>query len=635
MVPGRLLKKPNAGPWWQRVSYKLALQCTVVFTFLALFWTLASLSPSTDKSHPVNMITGEIVLVVLWVFSLGLTLKARGRSPIKINIRRLILDHPQVWVVAVYLALSCWDIQVFPMCDNGAYFNSTLNAVQHFNFVLGPSLKAMKLYGHPSYGYAAYMMLGQFLGYGNFVMANAQVRLLSAAAILAFAGIVGYLFPGPSRRWQRVLITALFAFMPLVYGVSLGITTDHAVLVFLCLTICLYMLDAPVLALASGVMLCFSKEAGALLYGSLVVSLYAVLLPYQAKGGSGPWLKSFVKSALKNSYLWIPLILFGIYILVDGQLWMFNNPHDLLQSSSNFIALTYSTAYDKTIQIFLANFNWVIWGLIGMGLLIGIYRLRGRITRPGRISEQMIWLIVLALSLVPFLVVNYILNTWNNPRYIVPLSLFEMVFLMKAIETMWQRFLLQAGVLAVSLVLLFAACFKTFDPVLFHFFPTFNFGDHRMSFYNSQRTLCDLTVYNREFVYYNQLFDRFLQQSHMNPATDELVFFTSDYLLSHNIAYEWTGTDWTGTPYVNPGSMTRTYDPKGNLPLKTQIFPTAGPADVSALPTHAFTIRTFWRESLQTQADATIQKYYRIVRQIHVEEDGYTLDGYELVLKAR
>lgn len=633
MFNGHPLSDLKSGPLWHGVSYKIALQCTIVLTFLTLFWTLASLSPYTDKSFPVNLITGEIVLILLWVLSVVLTLKANGRS--SIDLRSLVHAHPEIWVVAVYLVLSCWDIKVFPMCDNGAYFKSVLDAVHHFNFVLGDSLKAMKLYGHPAYGYAAYMMLGQFLGYGNFVVANVQVRLLSAAAILAFAGIVGTLFPDPSRRWPRVLITALFAFIPLVYGVSLTISTDHAVLVFLCLTICFYMLDAPVLALASGVMLCFSKEAGALLYGSLVVSLYAILLPYQARNGSGSRLKGFVKNAVKNSYLLIPLALFAIYIFVDGQLWMFNNPHDLLQSSTNFIAVKYSTSYDKTVQIFLANFNWVIWGLIGLGLLIGAYRLLGKKTRPGRMSEQGVWLIVLGLTLVPFLLVNYILNTWNNPRYIVPISLFAMLFLMKAIETIGQRVLIRTGVLTVSLVLLFASCFKTFDPVLFHFFPTFNFGDHRMSFYNSQRTLCDLTLYDREFVYYNRLFDRFLQQSHLNPAADEFVFFTDDYLLSHNIAYEWTGTDWTGTLYINPGSMTRTYDPKGNLPLRAQIFPSAGPPDVSSLPAHAFTVRTFWRESLQKQADATIQKYYRIVRQIHVDEDGYTLDGYELVLKTR
>jgi hypothetical protein len=620
-------QRTSSGRPWSAVSFSIAWQIAVVLTFLVLFWTLASISPYTVKTFRFNLIAGEIVLILLWVFSLVFTF--RLRQPGSIHFRHWVLDHPQIWVVAIYLALSSLDLGVLPMCDNGAYFKSVLDAVRNFNFVLGDSLKAMKLYGHPAYAYAAYMMLGQFLDYGNFVVANVQVRLLSASAILAFAGIVEYLFPGQERRWTRLLITALFSFIPLVYGVSLTVSTDHAVLVFLCLTIWFYVLDAPILTLASGVMLCFSKEAGALLYGSWVVGLYAVLLPYRTRGE----MKSFLKKALENSYVWVPLALFAIYLMVDGQLWMFNNPHDLLQNSSNFISLSSSTAYDKTVQIFLANFNWVIWGLIGLGLITGIQLLMDKKNRPWRMSEQSAWFLVFILTLAPFFVANYLLNTWNNPRYLVPLCLFEMLFLLKAVETIWQRFLLRTGVLAVSLVLLFASCFKTFDPVLFQLFPTFEFGDHRMSFYNSQRTLCDLTLYDREFVYYNRLFDRFLQASHMNPTVDSFVFFTDDYLLSHNIAYEWTGTDWTGTLYINPETMTRTYNPQGNFPLRFQIFPTEGPVNASSLPSHAFTIQTFWRQSLQNEADATIQKYYRVVRQIHVDEDGYTLDGYELMLK--
>jgi hypothetical protein len=610
-------------------SFKMAWQSTIVLTFLTLFWTLAFISPYTNKSAWQYFVVGEIILVFFLGLSAILTFK--GNATRNINLRRIIIDHPQIWVVLLYVILSTPDLTIIPMCDSGAYFKSVLDAVRGFNFVPGASLKAMILFGHPAFGYAAYLMLGQFISFANFWVANLQARILAAAVILAFAGIVDALFAGKLGKLERLLITGLFAFNPLVYGLSMTVSVDFAVLVFLCLTFYFYLHNKTILVLASGIMLCFSKEAGALLYGSFVIVLFAVFLHYSATRENSRFNgRLYINSLIKNSYLIVPVLLFGIYLLTIGQMWIFSSPQDLLQSQSRFV-LDRTVIFDKTVQIFLANFNWIIWGLIAAGYFAGLFWRMRLASQMGQSGEQNIWLVVLAITLLPFLAINYVFKTWDNARYIVPVIFFELIFLIKALEVSRLIYPLRLGVLAISFVLFFVGCFRTIDPVLIHLFPTFMFGDHRMSFYNSQFTLCDLTLYNREYTYYNRLFDQFLQESKFNPEKDAFVFMTDNYLISHNVSYNWTGTDWTGNLYVDPRTLTRTYNPNGNILLKAQVY--QGDIDVSSLPEHAFTIRIFWRKSLGNMADALIRQYYEEVREIKVMQDGYSLDGYELVLK--
>jgi hypothetical protein len=313
-------------------GFRIAWQSALVLSFLTLFWTLAWLSPWTDKSHRLAPVGGAVLLVLLWVPAMVLTFKGSGRR--RISLRGLVRDNPQLWIVAVYLILAVRDINMIPTCDNGAYFRMVLDAVQQFNFDLGHSLTAMKLAGHPAQAYAAYMMLGQFLGFTHFQIANLQSYLLHVIGILAFAGIVGHLFPGRERRWERLLATALFAFTPLVYGLSLTMSPDFAVLAFLCLVIWAILRNYPVLAVASAAMLCFTKEAGALLYASLVLGIFGLLVPYQAWHSPAARWRALASGMWKNLHLLLPLALYAFYIASDGQLWIFSSAGSRLDDAA-------------------------------------------------------------------------------------------------------------------------------------------------------------------------------------------------------------------------------------------------------------------------------------------------------------
>jgi hypothetical protein len=303
-----------------------------------------------------------------------------------------------------------------------------------------------------------------------------------------------------------------------------------------------------------------------------------------------------------------------------------------LVSATQFIPSDASTMRDPTIQMFVANFNWVVWGLIGLGLLARPLRRRSLGARHAETSGPGGWFGVLGVVLLPFVLANFSFGTWDNARYILPVCFFAVLFLVKALEGSWRRGW-RIAALALCLGLFIASCFRTFDPIVVRLFPTFRFGDHRMSFYNSTATVCDLSFYNREYVYYSRLFERFLQEAGYEPGADEFVFFTGNIwagLANHNIEYLWTGGRLLGPLYIDAETMTRTYEAKENPRLQSTIF-VRGESDPSILPSHAYSIELFWIRKLRDLSVSEMNDYYRVLREIRVEEDGYALIGYELV----
>lgn len=103
----------------QSRGFEIAWHSALVLSFLTLFWALASLSPWTDKSDPLALVGGAVILVLLWVPAKALTIRWRERLPV--SPRRLLHDNPQLWIVALYLILAVRDLNVLPTCDHGAY----------------------------------------------------------------------------------------------------------------------------------------------------------------------------------------------------------------------------------------------------------------------------------------------------------------------------------------------------------------------------------------------------------------------------------------------------------------------------------------------------------------------------------
>lgn len=82
--------------------------------------------------------------------------------------------------------------------------------------------------------------------------------------------------------------------------------------------------------------------------------------------------------------------------------------------------------------------------------------------------------------------------------------------------------------------------------------------------------------------------------------------------------------------YLEPATLRRSFVEAGCLPLRSTIF-VRGDSDPSILPAHAYSIEPFWIRKLHDLSVSEMKDYYRVIREIRVEEDGYLLVGYELI----
>jgi hypothetical protein len=355
-------------------------------------------------------------------------------------------------------------------------------------------------------------------------------------------------------------------------------------------------------------------------------------VPHDAWRGQAAWHRGLATGWKKYLHLLLPLALYAFYLARGEPLWRFGSVQDAT-SAVDFLSPNPWTLWDKTVQLFLANFNWLVWGLTAASLPLAILWRRRKAFQPPAPSGPGIWFVVLIVTMVPFLLVNYLFVTWNNARYVLPVCVVAILFLVRALESWVRPIQIRAAALAILVVPFGASCFRTLDPALLQAFSTFAFGEHRMSFYNSVPTICDLTFYNREYVHYNRLFDRFLTKAGYDPEADEFVFFTGGVwaeLAHHNLEYLWTGGRLLGPMYVEPGTLKRSFTATGNPLLRSTIF-VMGETAPSSLPGHAYTIQLFWMSELRDLSAAQMNAFYRVVREIRVEEDGYSLVGYELV----
>jgi hypothetical protein len=240
---------------------------SVIFLLL-LFFDLGILSPVTDKNYitPCTTILLLICNSLASILLLSFTIKKFNVIKQK-KIRDLISNNPVIIILILYTFAKIFYIDTMLRWDGAWYFTRLLESVENFNFTFNSFLKDFNWYGHPSMGYAFLMSLSQFLDFGNHLLLNIENLIIALVSILLFYKILTYLFKDNGLNTaEYVLLTALFAFNPLYFGVSLSFSLDFPVLVFLLASIWALLYNRMILFALFGTILVFSKETGTLLY---------------------------------------------------------------------------------------------------------------------------------------------------------------------------------------------------------------------------------------------------------------------------------------------------------------------------------------------------------------------------------
>ena len=468
--------------------------------------------------------------------------------------------------LALYAATVLAYLDFVPIWDGLAYSRDCL-----VKAVTGPfSLMSFNCFAHPTMAYVLLLALPQYLDPGNVALLHLTNMLLGMVSIVALHFVLRRLLPAKQLWPERVLVTAIYAGLPLFLANTLNMTPDFGVLVFFLLTLALLLHRRLALAAAAGVLLVFSKEVGVLLYGVMLASFcYFYVARAQLAG------REKLRALLGRWPLGIAPVLFVSFYVYKATvagplLWTASEtakPANLLRAFTSFSLLDLSFL-GNVRGIFLLNFNWiltlpvaalVIWRVVqfGCGLRRGA---------PSHAPARELGY-VLTLFFVVFLLLTRF-PTYINLRYMLPVYPLLLLFFIHALCVFLRNHKLRVALLAVTLVLIFASNFWTFDPLSKKAYGTFRFGSREMI--NMTRTTGECCGYGRDQLVYNLQYTRL--DSVMTKIFQHLKPRASEVYLAHSgfRDIETPQADFYLVGTIHNKSYTRTLLKQHDLGLRTR-----------------------------------------------------------------
>jgi hypothetical protein len=383
-----------------------------------------------------------------------------------------------LWLVIIgFSAVFLGFVNFTPLWDGWVYTDQCILPALRQPF----SLNNFNCFGHPSFAYAFPVALLQYLDPGNAVLINLANWLLGLLGIFSFYRVSQELFKGWCRVHERVLLTAIFAFMPLFICNGINPNPDFGIVVFAMALLWSLFWHHSVWQAVFGLCLVFSKETGVLIYGAIVATYIVLYVPRPLRG-----VQAKLHYLACRIHLVIPVAGFAVFIFERmapasnsmSNYWAFHGSQDALDALR---CVTTFTLLDKsflsyTFGALVNNFNWVLT------LLVLVYGVRWAWCRvcgtPHPVSRHQIFTFVV-MALTFFAVTRY--QTYSNYRYVAVTGPLLVLVAFWSILRLFRRPAHRTALLSLALVLVGMSNWDTVDPVSKRWInSTFKFGTHEM-----------------------------------------------------------------------------------------------------------------------------------------------------------
>lgn len=499
-------------------------------------------------------------------------------------------NKPLLLILLLYVGIKFLFSGFIPFWDGGQYYYGCLGPA-----ILAPfNLANFNCFGHPSFMYMFLIGIFQYIQPGNIFLLHLPITLLGAASVVAFFKVIRYLFPSEKIKNECYLITALYAFHPVLLSNSINLNLDYAVLVFYIFLLAFLLYKKFAWAFWCGLFLVFSKEPAVLMYGS-------TLIVY--------WFLEYRKKRINNHFwlLIIPLVLFGIYVgytrlfLHISPLWAnFGMKRAveilLIPDLRNPFFIRYLEG------IFLFNFNWLFTGVIIIAL--GKYLLQ----KNKKIKTVSLFLFV------TFFINFYILTslkTWLVLRYFLPLYPYLIIFFFASLLSLIQVTRIRQILLSIGLATIITSNLFSLDPVTRFQFDHFQFGKYEMYKVGD----VDGLVYNLQFTAFHYLLNSVY--SDLKPQADDIFVFFDEV------------GDWQFTGRVDKKTSKKVLGATSSFKIHSFSI-----EKLIALPQKPSRVYYINLPSMRTDIRKTpLNHYYQIHLKKHYWYLGYQFDVYKLILK--
>jgi hypothetical protein len=428
-------------------------------------------------------------------------------------------------IPAALLVMLVWPERAFvPIWDGNVYMQCVVDAARN-----GLTVHSLRCGGHQSQLYMGLLALTQLSRPGNLTAIVAMNVALALAALAAFAAILRRLIPGETFWAERALIVSILAIHPLLAATLVQLNSDFGVYVFFAMSLAAIVWRRYWPAAAAGLMLCFSKETGALIYCA-VLGLHLFFRVMEERGSSYDRVKAVAREAAPAL---LPLAAFAGFLAW----WSATQPSYAVWNQGMHehpIRGIHWFDFDDVILrsyaaiIFVLGFAWVPTIVILTDVAVGAIRALGKLgdrTLPGVDARLAGYLAALTAMLVYLLTVY---RTWNFPRYFVVLAPLLMLAGFMSLVRLGANRNVRRWALSVTGAVLLSANHASWDPVSRRLFGTLSIGESAV--YDVSGVAHAFRMTNIDHLCYNLQFTGFhwalnAMYAAMKPTTSTTIVF--------------------------------------------------------------------------------------------------------------
>lgn len=526
---------------------KNALQQIILINFvMALFWDIALLSNFTDKSNVI------LIIAVTLAINLGLIYEIyrifyieKKYTSLHISLMSFVRNKCGFFIISIiFIIISLTALNSWLNLDGFIYYKYLRDLK---GWELGRFDKLI-LAGHNSQAYTILLLIGELLTPNNVMGVRIIHYFIALASIYSMYELVTEIVK-ESDEWERILYTSVFAFSPMFIGLISEVNTDFPLLCFFTCMVCCGIKKKYILQAAFGLMLCFSKETGVLLYGcyALGIILYRCIKER----------KSSIRTFFKNVFS------LDIWLYASGGiLWLANY---IISNSSGWLTNTKVTSDGQTVenagyhinsfgffpeyiivkfrQLIFVNSYWILYFLILVMLSITLFYGKKFFEKNIRIQGEILPGII--LSFAAFLSYNFFYITYTGYRYLLPFAFFVSFGAIISVADLFVKKTARKIVLTVLVLIALASDFYTPDPFSKYFFQCQGTGTGDIiipettnvdSNYNIQlntkysygiTTINTAGMYNLQYAYLGICFDKTLKDIDYDENT--LIIIPQQY----------------------------------------------------------------------------------------------------------
>jgi hypothetical protein len=407
-------------------------------------------------------------------------------------------------IPASLLVILVWPERAFvPIWDGNVYMQCVVDAAR-----TGLNVHSLRCGGHQSQLYMGLLALTQVALPGRIAAIVAMNLVLALGALAAFNAVLRRLIPGENFWMERALFVSIVAIHPLIAATLIQLNADFGVYVFFAMTLAALVSRRYWLAAAAGMMLCFSKETGALIYGAAL----GLHLFFRATEMQGSWMDRAKSLAREAAPAGVPLALFAGFI---GWWGATQHSYAVWNQGIQERPLTGIRWFDfddvilrsYAAIIFVLGFAWIPTAVIAADVVTGAARTSRRLpdrSLPG-VDVRLAWYLAALAATLVYLLTVY--RTWSFPRYFVVLA----PLLILAAYVSFVRLGVGVRVRRVSLaalaLVLLSANYASWDPVSRRLFGTLSLGGS--SAYDVSGIAHDFRVIDADHLCYNLQFTGF------------------------------------------------------------------------------------------------------------------------------